>query len=130
MYIADYLSCYVHLAKTCNGDSRIADIFHLAILRWGGDDVEHFFRLVCSIQSKKSGGRQETSAIFRHHKWFCKDDNITCTAEEVVVKNPIQKNKTSKVKVKNKGQMLQNSKLIQCRKVYITMINERIRQKK
>ena len=86
IHIADCLSCYIHLAEACNGDPRIADVFNLAKLRWGGDDVEKFLGLVCSIHSKESGGRQETSATFRHHKWFCQDDNITCVAEEVVVK--------------------------------------------
>ena len=85
-YIADRLSCYIHLAEACNGDPRIADVLNLAKLRRGGDDVEKFLGLVCSIHSKESGGRQETSVTFRHHKWFCQDDNITCVAEEMVVK--------------------------------------------
>lgn len=91
MYIAHCLSCYVHLAEACNGDSRIADVFDLAVSRWGGDDIEQLLRLVCSIHSKESGGRQEASATFRHHKGFYKDNNITCMAEEVVVKNQIKK---------------------------------------
>lgn len=40
VYVADCLSCYVHLAKAGNGDSRIVDILHLAVLWWGSDEVE------------------------------------------------------------------------------------------
>ena len=87
--IADGLPGYVHLAEACNGDSRIEGVFHLAILWWGGDDKEQFLGLVCSIHSEESAGRQKASATFRHHKWLCNDDNITYTAEKVVVKDPI-----------------------------------------
>lgn len=112
MYIADCLSCYVHLAETCKRDSRIADILDLAIPRRGGDDIEQFLGFVCSIHSKESGGRQETSVTFRHHKRFPKDDNITCIAEELAVKTQIKKKKkytqshthTHKVTVETKGQ--------------------------
>lgn len=40
VYVADCLSCYVHLAKAGDGDSGIVDVLHLAILRWGRDEVE------------------------------------------------------------------------------------------
>lgn len=40
VYIADCLSCYVHLAKAGNGDSGILDVLHLAVLWWGSDEVE------------------------------------------------------------------------------------------
>lgn len=129
MYVADSLSCYVHLAEACNGDPRIVDVFDLAISRWGGDDVEKFLRLACSVHSKEGGGHQETSVTFRHRKWFCPDDNITCVAEEVVVKNQIFKNKMSKVKVKSKGQTVQKSKVIWHSKISITRINKRIQPK-
>ena len=112
MYVADCLSCYVHLAEACNGDPRIVDVFDLAVSWWGGDDVEKFLRLVCSVHSKEGGGHQEPSGSFRHQKWFCPYDNITCVAEEVVVKNQILKNIMSEVKVKSKGQTVQKSKLI------------------
>lgn len=93
MYVTDCLSCYVHLAEACNGDSRIADIFDLAIPRSGSDDVEQFLGFVCSIHCKESGGRQETSLTFRHHKRFCKDDNVACRAEELAVKTQIKEKK-------------------------------------
>lgn len=127
--IADCPSCYVHLAEARNGDSGMAGVFDPAMSRWGGNDIQQFLRLVRSVHSKESGARQPTSVTFRHHKWSCKDDNITYVAEEVVVKNHIKKNKMSKVKVKTKSQTVQKSKLIWLRKVYRTMIKKRIRQK-
>lgn len=103
MRVADCLSCYVHLAESHNGDARVVDIFHPAISRRWGDDVEQFLRLVCSIHSQESAGRQETSVTLRHHKWLCKDDNITYRAEEVVVKNPnLKKNKNVQGQKKHK----------------------------
>lgn len=100
MHIADCLSCYVHLTEACDGDSRIADILDLAKPWRGGDDIEKFLRFVCSIHSKETGGRQETPVTFRHHQRFHKDDNITCTAEELAVKTQIKKKKK---KVQGKG---------------------------
>jgi hypothetical protein len=73
------------LTEAGNGDPRIADIFHLAILWWGGDDIQQLLWLVCSIHSQESGGSQETSVTFRHHEWFCENDKVTCMVEEVVV---------------------------------------------
>ena len=85
VYVADCLSCYVHLAKAGDGDSRIVDVLHLAILWWRSDEVEQFLRLVCSIHCQKSGSRQETSVTFGYHEWFRMNDNITCVGKTVLV---------------------------------------------
>ena len=82
VYVAHCLSCYVHLAEAGNGDSRRVDVLHLAMPWWGGDEVEQFLRLVCSIHSQKGGSRQETSVTFDYHEWFCMNDNITCVARK------------------------------------------------
>lgn len=100
MDVADRPSSYVHLAKACNGDARITDIFYLAILWWGGDDIEQFLRLVCPIYSQESGGRQKTSITFGQHKRLCKNDNFTCGTQGTVVKNCI-KNMMSKGNVES-----------------------------
>lgn len=126
MYIADCLSCYVHLAEASNGDSRMVDIFNLAILWWGGDNVEQFLRLVCSIHGKDGAGCQETSVPFRHHKWFCQDDNITCMTDDGAVRNQIwKKKKMATGKVKNKDQTVQKSKLIWHSKISIKRISKK-----
>lgn len=80
--IADCLVCYIHLAETCDGDFRKADVLYLSILRWRCYHIKEFLWFVSSINSKKGISRYVASIPLRHSKWPYKNSNISCQIYE------------------------------------------------